>query len=284
MGKLQALMLREMELKGYSGKTIQSYLGHMKRYTSYIDMSPADGGEVEVKRYLYHLISDQKRSRSYVNQAYSALKVFYEKVVKEPAVVDQIPRVKQAKTLPVVLSTEEVARLLVALENLKHRTLLTVIYSAGLRLSEACHLKVSDIDSNRMQIRVRQGKGIKDRYTILAKGTLHLLRLYWQSYRPTDWLFPGQNPTRSIHSRSVQKILKNALAKSEITKEASVHTLRHCFATHLLEAGVNVYSIQKLMGHTSVKTTSLYLHISGRDLARIISPLDLWEDPPEPTL
>lgn len=284
MGKLQELMRREMELKGYSSSTIKSYLGHMKRYTAYVGISPGDAGEVEVKRYLYHLISDQKRSRSYVNQTYSALKVFYEKVVKKPGVVGQIPRVKQAKTLPVVLSTGEVARLLVALSNLKHRTILTVIYSAGLRLSETCNLKVSDIDSQRMQIRVRQGKGIKDRYTILAKGTLHLLRLYWQSHRPTDWLFPGQIATKPIHSRSVQKILKNALAKAEIAKEASVHTLRHCFATHLLEAGVDVYYIQKLMGHTSVKTTSIYLHISVRDLSRIISPLELWENPPDPTL
>lgn len=193
MGKLQDLMLREMELKGYSERTIKSYLGHMKRYSSYLGTSPAEAGEVEVKRYLHHLIRDQKQSRSYVNQTYSALKVFYDKVVKRPGVVGQLPRIKQAKKLPVVLSTDEVKRLLNALTNLKHRTILTVIYSAGLRLAEVCHLKVSDIDSSRMLIRVQQGKGMKDRYTILAKGTLHLLRLYWQAYRPTDWLFPGQN-------------------------------------------------------------------------------------------
>ena len=201
MGKLQELMLREMELKGYSANTIHAYLGHMTRYTGYIGMSPADAGEVEVKRYLYHLISDQKLSRSYVNQTYSALKIFYEKVMKKSSVVGQIPRVKKAKKLPVVLSTDEVARLLRALSNLKHRTILTVIYSAGLRLNEVCQLKVSDIDSGRMQVRVRQGKGIKDRYTILAKGTLPLLRLYWQAYRPTDWLFPGQVAMQPIHGR-----------------------------------------------------------------------------------
>lgn len=284
MGKLQDLMLREMELKGYSERTIKSYLGHMKRYTSYLGTSPAEAGEVEVKRYLHHLISNQKQSRSYVNQTYSALKVFYDKVVKRPGVVGQLPRIKQAKKLPVVLSIDEVNRLLNALTNLKHRTILTVIYSAGLRLAEVCHLKVSDIDSSRMLIRVQQGKGMKDRYTILAKGTLHLLRLYWQAYRPTDWLFPGQNVTQPIHSRSVQKMLKNALSKAGIDKEVSVHTLRHCFATHLLEAGVDVYYIQKLMGHTSVKTTSIYLHVTGRDLSRIISPLDLWRDPPDLTL
>ena len=276
MGKLQEMMQREMELKGYSARTIKSYVGHMKRYTTYLGRSPVFAGEVEVKRYLSHLISDQKQSRSYVNQTFSALKVFYEKVVKEPGIVGEIPRMKQTKKLPVVLSTGEVASLLVALPNLKHRTILTVIYSAGLRLSEVCHLKVSDIDSQRMQIRVRQGKGMKDRYTILAKSTVGLLRLYWQSYRPTDWLFPGQNVTQPISSRSVQKMLKSALTKTEITKEASVHTLRHCFATHLLEAGVDVYYIQKLMGHSSVNTTSIYLHVTTRDLTRIISPLDLW--------
>lgn len=283
MGQLQDLMLREMELKGYSDQTIKSYLGHMKRYTTYLGTSPAEAGEVEVKRYLHHLISDQKQSRAYVNQTYSALKVFYDKVIKRPGVVGHLPRIKQAKKLPIVLSTDEVNRLLNALTNLKHRTILTVIYSAGLRLAEVCHLQVSDIDSSRMLIRVRQGKGMKDRYTILAKGTLHLLRLYWQAYRPTDWLFPGQNATHPIHSRSVQKILKNALSKAGINKEASVHTLRHCFATHLLEAGVDVYYIQKLMGHTSVKTTSIYLHVTGRDLSRIISPLDLWSAPPDLT-
>ena len=211
MGKLQEAMLQEMELKGYSPKTIRAYLGHMRRYTIYLGKSPADAGENDVKRYLHHLISDQKRSRSHVNQTYSALKVFYDKVVKKPGVVGQLPRMKKDKILPVVLSTEEVGRLLHALSNLKHRAILTVIYSAGLRLSEACYLKVSDIDSHRMQIRVRSGKGIKDRYTILAKGTLHLLRLYWQAYLPTDWLFSGRDMTRPISDRSVQKILKKAL-------------------------------------------------------------------------
>jgi len=284
MGKLQEAMQREMELKGYSIITIKNYLGHMRRYTIYLGRSPVFAGEVEVKRYLSHLISDQKCSRSHVNQTFSALKVFYEKVVKKPDVVGQIPRIKQAKKLPVVLSTGEVSRLLTALPNLKHRTILTVIYSAGLRLSEVCHLKVSDIDSDRMQIRVRQGKGMKDRYTLLAKGTVHLLRLYWQAYRPADWLFPGQDVTRPLSDRSVQKIFKKALSKAEITKEATVHTLRHCFATHLLETGVDVYYIQKLMGHASVNTTSIYLHVTGRDLSRITSPLDLWDNPPEPTL
>lgn len=283
MGKLQEVMQREMELKGYSARTIKSYVGHMKRYTLYLGRSPVVAGEVEVKRYLSHLISDQKCSRSYVNQTYSALKVFYEKVVKKPGVVGEIPRMKQAKKLPLVLSTGEVSRLLVVLENVKHRTILTVIYSAGLRLSELCQLKVSDIDSGRMQIRVRQGKGMKDRYTLLAKSTLPLLRLYWQAYRPSDWLFPGQEVTRPLSERSVQKIFKKALTEAEIPKAASVHTLRHCFATHLLETGVDVYYIQKLMGHASVNTTAIYLHVTTRDLSRITSPLDLWDSPSDST-
>ena len=283
MGKLQEVMQREMDLKGYSARTIHTYIGHMRRYTIYLGMSPAEGGEIEVKRYLHHLISDQKCSRSYVNQTFSALKVFYEKVVKKPGVVGEIPRMKQAKKLPLVLSTGEVSRLLVVLENVKHRTILTVISSAGLRLSELCQLKVSDIDSDRMQIRVRQGKGMKDRYTLLAKSTLPLLRVYWQAYRPAEWLFPGQEVTRPLSERSVQKIFKNALSQAEITKEASVHTLRHCFATHLLETGVDVYYIQKLMGHASVNTTAIYLHVTTRDLSRITSPLDSWDPPSNST-
>jgi integrase/recombinase XerD len=284
MGKLREQMQQEMELKGYSSKTIRAYLGHLARYTRFIGRSPVEVGESEAKRYLYHLIHDQKRTRSYVNQAYSGLKLFYQKVAQKPFVMSKIPRVKAAKTLPVVLSKEEVGALLDAVENLKHKAILTVLYSAGLRLSEACQLKVSDIDSHQMRIRVRQGKGAKDRYTLLAQNTLDLLRIYWQQYRPHDWLFPGQMPGQALSARSVQKVLETVLAKAGITKPATIHTLRHSFATHLLEAGVDVYHIQKLLGHTSVKTTTIYLHVSNRDLSRIISPLDLWKGRPKPTL
>jgi site-specific recombinase XerD len=284
MGELREQMQQEMALKGYSPKTVRSYLGHLERYTRFIGQSPAQVGEPEVKGYLYYLIHEEKRSRSYVNQAYSALKLFYTKVSEKPFVMSKIPRVKTARTLPVVLSKEEVRALLDAVDNLKHKALLTVIYSAGLRLSEACHLKVSDIDSHQMRIRVQQGKGAKDRYTLLAQNTLDLLRVYWQTYRPTDWLFPGQVLGQPLATRSVEKIMERAVAKAGLTKRATVHTLRHCFATHLLEAGVDVYHIQKLLGHTSVKTTAIYLHVSNRDLSRIISPLDLWKGRPKPTL
>ena len=202
MGKLREQMQREMDLKGYSPKTTSLYLRHMGTYVGYIDKCPTQAGEEEVKDYLHHLISDQKRSRSYVNQAYSALKIFYEKVVMKPVVMGQVPRVSLPQRLPVVLSPAEVVALLCGLQNLKHRTILTVIYSGGLRLSEACALQVRDIDSHRMRILIRQGKGRKDRYTLLAHHTLKLLRVYWQAYRSPSVVVwrPNSRPT-DLHAQ-----------------------------------------------------------------------------------
>jgi site-specific recombinase XerD len=153
------------------------------------------------------------------------------------------------------------------------------IYSAGLRLNEAIHLKVSDIDSQRMMIRVEQGKGDKDRYTLLANRTLDLLREYWREYRPKDWLFYGYSFERPLSSRSIQRVFDKALHQAGIKKPATVHTLRHSFATHLLEAGTDLYHIQHLLGHTTPKTTTIYLHLSRKDLVRVISPIDLLEEP-----
>ena len=187
----------------------------------------------------------------------------------------RIPRSKQHKKLPVVLCMEEVQSLLRSVGNLKHRAILTTIYSGGLRLGEATRLKVSDIDGKRMVILVRQAKGNKDRYTLLGEETLELLRLYYKACRPVEWLFPSKDPAKPISGSSVQKVFKEALLKSGIRKKASVHTLRHCFATHLLESGTDLYHIQHLLGHTTAKTTSVYLHITGKDIARVKSPIDL---------
>jgi integrase/recombinase XerD len=203
------------------------------------------------------------------------MKFFYEVTLGRFWNPIRIPRSKISKKLPLVLSMQEVQSLLDCVENLKHRAILTTIYSGGLRLGEAINLKPSDIDAERMTILVRQGKGNKDRYTVLGQKTLELLRLYYKTYRPGEWLFPSKDPAQPLSGSSVQKVFKKALHRVGIRKKASVHTLRHSFATHLLESGTDLYHIQRLLGHTTAKTTSLYLHITGKDLAKVKSPIDL---------
>lgn len=278
MGKLQDRMQRDMELKNLSPRTIQTYLFCMREFVKHHGRTPEELGDEEIKQYLHYLIKEKKASQSKVNQAYSALKFFYEKSLGRTWNNTTIPRCKNSKKLPVILSLEEVKRILSNIENLKHRTLLTTIYSGGLRISEGVNLRIGDIDGSRMMIRVRQGKGAKDRYTLLGERTLQMLREYFKTYRPMHWLFPSEKGDWPLHVTSVQKAFKQALWKSGIKKEASVHTLRHSFATHLLESGTDLYYIQRLMGHTTPKTTAIYLHVRQRDMGKIKSPVDLLEE------
>lgn len=283
MGRLHDQMKMDLELKNYSPKTRSSYLACVRSFAFHFGQSPEAMGDNEIREYLHFLIKEKKASQSAINQAYSALKFFYQTTLERDWNGLKIPRIKTGKRLPVVLSKEEVQAIFSATKNLKHKALLMTIYSAGLRLSEAAHLKVSDIDSKRMTIRIRQGKGNKDRYTLLARCTLDILHSYWKEYRPLDWLFPGNPKENSISSRTIQKVFENALPRAGIKKEATVHTLRHSFATHLLEAGTDLYHIQHLLGHTTAKTTAIYLHITHKDLARVVSPIDLFEEPGNPT-
>jgi site-specific recombinase XerD len=212
-------------------------------------------------------------SRSWQNQFISALKIFYCGVLKREWKVMDIPRPRKRRKLPVVLSKEEVKRLMDVTVNLKHRALLTVIYSAGLRLGEARSLKPGDIDSGRMLICVRQAKGFKDRYTMLSPVTLALLREYWKKYRPAVWLFETRRG-KQMCDRAVVSAFKKAMDKAGIQKQIGIHSLRHSFATHLLEQGVSLPLIQKLLGHRSLKTTSVYLHVQDYSLHSVKSPLD----------
>jgi len=216
----------------------------------------------------------EKLSRAYRNQAVSAIKFLYKEVLDLPERVSELPYLRKEHTLPVVLSREEVQRLLNAVTNLKHRAILMVIYSAGLRVGEAVRLKVADIDSDRGMIFVRGGKGRKDRYTLLSDTALQTLRAYWKKYRPKKWLFPGARPGRHITARTIQKVFERARDAAKIRKDATVHTLRHSFATHLLEEGVDVRYIKELLGHKRMETTMVYTHVSARNLAHIRSPLD----------
>jgi integrase/recombinase XerD len=277
MGKLYDQMKVDLELKNLSPRTRSCYLTWVKSFALHFHRSPEELGEQEIRDYLHYLIQEKKASQSGVSQAYSALKFFYETTLKRDWNGFRIPRVQMGKKLPVVLSQQEIHAIFSATRNLKHRVVLMTIYSAGLRISEVVHLKVSDIDSQRMTIRVQQGKGQKDRYTLLSQRTLEVLRAYWKEYRPSGWLFPGKPETEHLSVSSVQRVFEKVLLRAGIKKPASVHTLRHSFATHLLEAGTDLYHIQRLLGHTSPKTTAIYLHLSRKNLGGVTSPLDLLE-------
>lgn len=283
MGRLREQMERDMELKGFSPKTRVRYLSCVKDFVRYFGRSPDQMGAEEIRAYLHYLIQEKQVSRSTVAQAYSALKFFYATTLGRDWEQSKIPRIKRQKKLPVVLSYGEIQAILERVGNLKHRVMLMTIYSGGLRISEAAHLKVRDIDSKRMLIRVDQGKGNRDRYTLLAEGALSILREYWKVCRPTDWLFPGSRKDRPMDVTGIQRVFKRACLEAGIKKPASVHSLRHAFATHLLETGADVSHIQKLLGHKSVTTTSIYLHVSRKDLAGIVSPMDFFQASEKPT-
>lgn len=274
MGALRKKMKMALELRGYSARTQGAYIGCVKNFAQYFGKSPAEMGETEIREYLYYLVTEKQLSDSSINSAYSALKFFYETTLCRDWNIEKIPRRKSEKRLPIVLDGSEIKQLLAVTTNLKHRAILMTTYSAGLRASETAHLKVSDVDSKRMQLRIAQGKGKKDRYTLLSRVTLNLLREYWRQYRPKVWLFPGSPSDSPISTRTIQKVFENAKRKAGIKKPATVHTLRHSFATHLLEAGTDIYHIQRLMGHTSPKTTAIYIHLRRQDVLKVHSPLD----------
>jgi len=265
---------KELKLRGYSQKTRKAYLHHIGRYTRFFPKDPKELDEEHIKDYILHLIDKEKVSRSYHNQAVSAIKFLYDRVLNMPRTVDDLPRPRKEKKLPVVLNHEDVMQILESVGNIKHKAILMLIYSAGLRVSEVVKLKTGDIDVKRKLIHVKGAKGRKDRYTILSDVALETLDIYLKSYQPQKWLFAGAKKTNHLSTRSVQKIFDNAVKSAGITKDVSVHTLRHSFATHLLESGVDLRYIQELLGHKSSKTTEIYTHVSTRDLGKIRSPLD----------
>lgn len=275
MGKLRDQMEMDMKLRRLRPRTISCYLDRMRSVATHFGKSPAELTEEEIRRYLYHLIEERKASQAVISQSYSALKFFFENTLQRQWDALRIPRSKQQKKLPGVLSKREVELIFSCTSNLKHRAILMTTYSAGLRISEATRLKVLDIDSERMTIRVNEGKGFKDRYTLLGERNLEILRRYYKAYRPSEWLFPGRNPSEPVSVSCVQRVFKASVHKAGIKKKASVHTLRHSFATHLLESGVDLYYIQRLLGHKSAGTTSVYLHVTGKDIGKIRSPIDL---------
>jgi integrase/recombinase XerD len=259
----------------YSPKTLKLYTSMFEEFINYYRNSEIDRiTEPEVIQFLRYLVMERKVSTTYQNQAINAVKFYYEKVLGGQRKFYFVDRPRTEKTLPEILSGAEVSAIIRCIDNLKQKTVIMLIYSAGLRISEAIALKIKDIDSQRMQIRVEQSKGKRDRYTLLSQKALEMLRLYFKAYTPAIWLFEGQDKGMPYSARSIQQVFKTAVAKAGIKKDVSVHTLRHSFATHLLESGTDLRYIQSLLGHTSSKTTEIYTHVTTKGFDQIKSPLD----------
>lgn len=269
------VLTKELRLRNYSHKTIKAYLSCLRSFIRYFrPRHPRELTEQDIRDFLLHLIEAKKLAPATVNQIFNALRFLYVELYKMPFVIGSIPRPRTEKHLPVVLSQEEVLKIFDAINNLKHRVLLMLIYSAGLRVGESVRLRIEDIDSTRKLIHLRSAKGKKDRYTLLSDSVLDKLREYYKAYKPKEYLFEGANGRKHLAERSVQSIFKDAVAKTGIRKRVSVHTLRHSFATHLLESGTDLRYIQEILGHSSSKTTEIYTHVSRKTLGKIFNPLD----------
>jgi integrase/recombinase XerD len=279
MTELRRRMDDDMLARGFADRTRESYLWAVTGLARFYHRAPDQIADEEVQAYLVHLIRDRKRSWSTCNVVVNGLRFFYHTTLKRDRTTFTIPSPRQSGKLPMVLSRDEVHRLLAHAANQKHQTMLMTKYAAGLRLSEVLHLQVHHIDSARMMIRVEQGKGGKDRDTLLPPRLLEALRAYWKVERPRDWLFPARarGPARPMDPSSLQKAYHTARRRAGLTKPGGVHTLRHCFATHLLEAGVDLHTIQRLMGHGHLSTTTRYLQLTRHTQIGSGSPLDLLD-------
>lgn len=273
MESLQHRLREHLTLKGYSASTITRYIDSLLLLYRHTGHRPDMLSPEQLRAYYYHGVEELGRSKSWQNQHISALKHLYIGVLGRDWQSLQLPRPRAEKRLPLVLSHDELRRIFRSFINLKHRAVFMLIYSSGLRLSEAIRLKAGDIDSRRMLVRVCQGKGNKDRYSILSEQALAVLRDYYRTYRPQQWLFETA-PGRPYSSRTLEILFKGSLKKAGIHKNASVHTLRHSFATHLLEQGTSLPLIQQLLGHRTLRTTSVYLHVQEYSAHAVISPLD----------
>lgn len=272
--KCPAEYLNKLKELRYSENTLRTYKNAFEEFINYYPKYKLeDIDETLITDYLRYLVTERKVSLSYQNQAINSIKFYYERVLKGERKVYTIDRPRKEQALPVVLSEAEITKLIQAAENIKHRAILMLAYSTGMRLNELINVKLKDIDSKRMQIRVEQGKGKKDRYAQLSTVLLGVLRHYFREYKPREWLIEGVGGGK-YSARSIQQIMKAAVKKAGIKKKASVHTLRHSYATHLLENGVDIRYIQVLLGHESSKTTEIYTHVTTKGFDQIKNPLD----------
>jgi len=275
MGKFRDLMEQDLHIRGFSANTCRAYLHAVREFVRYFNRPPDQLTLDHIRRYQVHLTRERKVAFSTFNMAVCALRFFFGTTLKKDWDVDMIPYQKKPRRLPEVLSVQEVAALLGTIQNIKHRALLMSVYAGGLRSSEAVHLRVSDIDSKRMVVRINQGKDRKDRYVPLSAQLLTILREYWKIARPAHWLFPGRIPNQPLNRVALNQVFIKARKAAGIAKKVSPHSLRHAFATHLLEGGTNLRVIQMLLGHRSVRTTEIYTHVARNFLKDTPSPLDV---------
>ena len=274
MTPLRRRMIDDMTLRNFSKATINAYVRAVARFAAHFHCSPDRLGREHLRSYLLHLLNDQHVSHSYYTLTRCALRFFYRETLGRDDVPASLAPVKQPRSLPVVLGPDELVRFFAAVKNLKHRALLMTAYAAGLRVSEVSRLHVTDIDSDRMVIRVRAGKGRKDRYVMLSPRLLEILRAYWKATRPANFLFPGATPDQPLTTGSIRKVCSRACLAAGLGKHVTVHTLRHSFATHLLESGTDLRTIQVLLGHNSFSTTARYVHIATASIPSTQSPFD----------
>lgn len=279
MTELRRKMIEELQLRNYSPHTQRAYVRCVADFAKHFKAAPDRLGPEQIREYQLFLVRRKKFSWAPFNQTVCALRFFYHDVLHRKWMIEHIPYPRHEQKLPVVLSPAEVVTLFQNTPNLKHRAVLMTIYAAGLRVSELIHLRVTDIDRQRQVICVRQGKGHKDRQVMLSPKLLELLEIYWKKYRPMTWLFPGRRLERPLTQTTVWRICQQARAAAQLVKPVSPHTLRHCFATHLLEEATDLRRIQILMGHRNLKTTARYLHVSNLAVRSTVSPLDRLPHP-----
>jgi integrase/recombinase XerD len=270
---LRQRMIEDMTIRKLAPRTQQTYIRCVKDFSAFLGTSPAKASFEDVRRYQLHLVSSGAGAPS-INHRLTALRFLFMVTLRKPEAVQHLPFMRKGRKLPVVLSPEEVSRFLQAAPGLKYKAALSVAYGAGLRASEVVALKPADIDSKRMVIRVEQGKGRKDRYVMLSPQLLELLRAWWKVGRPQGWLFPGQNPVNPLTARQFNRACHAAAQTAEIDKRVTPHTLRHSFATHLLEQNIDIRVIQVLLGHAKLETTALYTQVATRAIRDVMSPLD----------
>jgi integrase/recombinase XerD len=284
MTELRRRMDDDMQVRGMAERTRETYLWAVSGLATFYRRSPDQISDQEIQAYLLHLIRERQRSWSTCNIVVQALRFLYHTTLKRDRMTFSVPSPRRPGTLPAILSRAEVERLIAHVRNLKHRTMILTAYAAGLRLSELLHLRVSDLDSARMTIRVEQGKGGQDRYTVLSAHLLEALRGYWKETRPGTWLFPSAQGPHPMDPSALQRAYQTAKQRAGITKPGGIHALRHAFATHLLEAGVDIHTIQRLLGHGHISTTTRYFQLTRHTEMGPGSPLDLLErfaPPPE---
>jgi site-specific recombinase XerD len=273
MSPLRRRMIEDMTIRKFAPKTQHDYVQRIKNFAAFLGRSPDTASFEDVRRYQLHLVSSGV-SVPTLNQTVSILRFFFRVTLKRHEIVEHTHAIHEPRKLPVVLGPEEVARLLNAAPGLKYKAALSVAYGAGLRATEVVSLKVSDIDSKRMIIRIEQGKGGKDRNVMLSPHLLELLRTWWKAARPRGWLFPGRDPAQPMTTRQLNRACHAAAQMAEINKRVSLHTLRHSFATHLLEQNTDVRVIQVLLGHSKLDTTALYTRVATKMISEVRSPLE----------